>query len=138
LGITLNDDEVLPFERNTVSCETFKPLRDEVLLAMSQCHPNAIYLNQEGQPRPKETLAVQTARLHEEHHDADVDLRQLVVELPINTDEHYLGAVGPSGDAALMWPHQIYQITESKSHVGIGQTPLQNGTTAGIQASVRP
>jgi hypothetical protein len=55
LGITLNDGKVLPFERiqNTVGCETFKPLRDEVLLAMSQCHPNVIYLNQEGQPRPK-------------------------------------------------------------------------------------
>jgi hypothetical protein len=40
------------------------------------------------------------------------------MDLPVDTDEHYLGAVGPGDDAALMWPHQMYQIMESKVHIG--------------------
>jgi hypothetical protein len=107
LGITLNDDKVLPFKRiqNTIGCEMFKPSHDEVVLAMSQQHPNVIYLNPEGQPHPRETLTIHSARLHEEYDDADVDLRPLLVDLPDDTDECYLGAVGPSDNAALMWPH---------------------------------
>jgi hypothetical protein len=95
-----------------------------------------MYLNPEEQPHPRETLAIQTTRLHEEHDEADVDLRQLLVELPVSTDERDLGVVGPSDDAALMWPHQIYQIMESRIHVGIGQPSLQNSMTAGHTGSV--
>jgi hypothetical protein len=41
LGITLNNDEVLPFQQihNTVGRQTFKPSRDDVLCAMSQPIP---------------------------------------------------------------------------------------------------
>jgi hypothetical protein len=114
LGITLNDDKILPFQRvqNTIGCDMFKPSQDKVLLAMSQRHPNVIYLNQDGQPHPRDTFAVQSARLHEEYGDGDKDLRPLLVDFPVNTDKRFLGAVGPSDDTTLMWPHQLYQIME--------------------------
>jgi hypothetical protein len=74
LGITLNNDEFLPFQpiHNTVGCQTFKPSRDDVLCAMSQCHPNVIYLNPEGQLHPVEAHTIQSARLHEEFGDEDL------------------------------------------------------------------
>jgi hypothetical protein len=106
LGITHNDEEILPFQqiRNTVGCQTFKPSRNDVLCAMSQHHPNVIYLNPEGQPHPGESLTIQSAR-------------PLLTDYPIDTDGLYFGAVAPSDDAALMWPHQIYQILTSQCHV---------------------
>jgi hypothetical protein len=89
LGITLNDEEILPFQRvrNTIGCETFKPLQDKVLLAMSQHHPNVIYLNPDWQPHPRDTLVIQSTRLHEEYGDGDKDLRLLLVYFPVDTDE---------------------------------------------------
>jgi hypothetical protein len=89
LGIALSDHEVIPFQRirNTVSCETFKPSCDEVLCTMSQHHPNVIYVNPEGQPHPSEPLVIQSARLHEEYGDGDVDLRLLLVDYPVDIEE---------------------------------------------------
>jgi hypothetical protein len=120
LGITLNYDEVLPFLRiqNTISCETFKPSCDEVLLTMRQHHPNVIYLNSEGQPHPKETLVIQSARLHEEYDDADADLRLLLMDLLVDT------IIASSDGRTLMSPHQIYQIMELRIHVGHPQPRL--------------
>jgi hypothetical protein len=117
LGVTLNDEEVLPFQKikNTFGCETLKPSRDKVLLAMSQHHPNLIYLNPEGQLHPSETLVIQSARLNEEYGDRDKDLRPLFVDFPVDTDEQYVGTVCPSDNATLMWPHQFYQIMESST-----------------------
>jgi hypothetical protein len=119
LGITHDDEEVLPFQqiRNTVGCQTFKPSRDDVLCAMSQCHPNVIYLNPEGQPHPGESLTIQSARLPEEFGDDDQDLRPLLTDYPVDMDGLYFGAVAPSDDAAFMWSHQIYQIMKSQCHV---------------------
>jgi hypothetical protein len=79
---------------------------------MSQCHPNVIYLNPEGQPHPRDTLVIQSARLHEEYGDGDTDSRPLLVDFPVDTSEQYLGTVAPSDDTMLMQPHQIYQIME--------------------------
>jgi hypothetical protein len=119
LGITHNDEEVLPFQwiRNTVGCQTFKPSRDDVLCAMSQRHPNMIYLNPEGQPHPGESITIKSARLHEEFGDDDQDLWPLLTDYTVDMDGLYLGAVAPSDDAAFMWPHQIYQIMQSRCHI---------------------
>jgi hypothetical protein len=98
VGITHNVDEILPFQRvqNTIGCDMFKPLQDELLLAMIQHHLNVIYLNPDRQPHPRDTLAIQSARLHEEYGDRDEDLRPLLVYFPVDTDKRYLGAVGPN------------------------------------------
>jgi hypothetical protein len=119
LGITHNDEEILPFQRirNTVGCQTFRPSRDDVLSAMNQCHPNVIYLNPEGQPHPDKPLTIQSARLHEEFGDEDGDLRPLLVDYPIDADGLYFGAVALSDDAPFMWPHQFHQIMKSQCHV---------------------
>jgi hypothetical protein len=84
---------------------------------MSQFHPNVIYLNPEGQPHPGEALTIQSARLHEEFGDKDLDLRPLLTDYPVDMDGLYFSAVAPSDDAALMWPHQIYQIMGLQCHV---------------------
>jgi hypothetical protein len=61
----------------------------------------------------------------------DIGLRQLLVELPVDTDKCYLGVVGPSDDTPLMWPHQIYQIMESRVHVGVGQSSVKTDVAIG-------
>jgi hypothetical protein len=81
---------------NTICCETFNPSQDEVLLTMSQCQPDVIYLNPEGHPHASKTFAIQ--RLHEDYGDGDMDFRPLLVNLPLDTDKQYIGAVTPNND----------------------------------------
>ena len=110
----------VPFKRrgNIIGVRTFRPSRDEVLMAMSEGRSNVVYLGPEnhydGQPYDTQP-ELSDLRVGEITPDDDVlDPRPLIVDLPFDADETYGNAIAPHNEAPLLWQHQLYQIMSSK------------------------
>lgn len=120
-------DLKIPMDRreNKIGVKTFKPSRDDVLLAIDANSPNIIYLNPEDNYPPivnrqaiseiiSEISLEEDYQCHESNdNDSAPDLRPLKTELPLDTEEYYRYAVAPSDEAPFFWSHQIYNVASS-------------------------
>lgn len=100
---------------NKLGVRTFKPTRDEVLLAMDTNSSNVMYLNPEESYTPA-TADVYALQL--QHEDDEPDLRPRIQDLPLDVQATYENAAAPSDEAPLFWGHQIHEVLANKVNAG--------------------